>query len=196
MRENVPYSQILDVLTDLIDNKASGSLFVRTEDNHAITIAVDTGRISAIYYGARHGLKAISQISNISGGSYRFDPLQMDGTSHEPLATPEILNLLRNPHTLDATGPRVHSPGAGEQRITEAGKDMLCQKLKGLLARHLGPIADMVFEDTVDEAGDFCSTPELARTMIDKLSADIDDPDEAEKFKTEAYAAIRTMLKY
>ena len=75
-------------------------------------------------------------------------------------------------------------------------KNLLCQQLKGLLAKHLGPIADMVFEDTVDETGDFCSTPELARETINKLSADIDDPEELEQFKADAYAAINKVLRY
>lgn len=195
MRENVPYSQILEILTELVDSETSGTLFIRTEANHAITFALDNGRISAIFYGARRGLKAISLISNISGGSYKFEASNLAGISHELPTTPEILNLLRNPHPTEGARPATSSPGAGSERISEENRNILCQQLKSLLAKHLGPIAEMVFDDTIDEAGDFCSTPELARDLINKLSADIDDATEVEQFRSDAYAAINRVLK-
>ena len=40
------------------------------------------------------------------------------------------------------------------------------------------PEAATGVENSVDEAGDFCSIPELAQEMINMFAADIDDPDE------------------
>jgi len=40
------------------------------------------------------------------------------------------------------------------------------------------PEAAAGVENTVDEASDFCSIPELAQEMINMFAADIDDPDE------------------
>lgn len=195
MRENVPYSRILQVLSDLVDNKSSGTLFIRSDCNHAIALALDTGRIYAIFHGARRGRKAIPVIRNISGGTYKFETSGLSGISHEIPTTPEILNLLRTPHGIEETGPAGASVGRNASEISEEKKNLLYQQLKSLLAEHLGPIAEMVFEDAMDEIGDFCSTPELARGLIDKLSFDIDDASEVSQFREKAYVAINNILK-
>ncbi|PLY17009.1 MAG: hypothetical protein C0631_00275 [Sedimenticola sp.] len=194
MRDNLTYSELLDVLTGLVDEKTSGTLFIRTDSNHVITIALDAGQIYAMFYSARRGRKAIPLISNIAGGSYKLESSGLKGISHDLPSTPEILNLLRNPHVAEESGPD-SGAGASGGEITDKNKTILCQELKNLLAEHLGPIAEMVFDDTVDEAGDFCATPELAQALVSKLAADIDDADEVEQFKSRAYAAINRMLR-
>ncbi|MCU7929206.1 MAG: hypothetical protein KZQ90_00250 [Candidatus Thiodiazotropha sp. (ex Codakia rugifera)] len=195
MRENVPYSQILDFLTNLVDNKTSGTLFVHSESNHAITIALENGRIHAIYFGARRGRKAIPLVSNISGGSYKFEASGLVGTFHDLPTTPEVLNLLRNPHTTNESRSTDSSPVTHNDVITEENKTILCQELKGLLAEHMGPIAEMIFDDVVSEVGDFCSTPKLTQDLINKLSAEIDDSTEVEQFRGKAYLALNNVLK-
>ena len=195
MGENVPYPRLLQVLTDLVDNKSSGTLFIHSDCNHAITFALDAGRIFAIFHGARRGRKAIPLISRISGGSYRFESAGLSGINHELPSTPEILNLLRTPHGNGQTRPAGTSLDAPDAKLSDDEKDRLCQQLKGLLAKHIGPIAEMVFEDAREEIGDFCASPELAKDFIEKLSLDIDDAGELAQFKTDAYTAINNMLK-
>lgn len=195
MQVSVPYSQILEFLTSLVDNKASGTLFVHSDNNHAITIALDNGRIHAMYYGARRGRKAIPLVSNISGGRYRFETSSLVETAHELPPTPEILNLLRNPHANNDSSPTVSSPVTGSEVIKEEKKSILCQELKVLLAEHMGPIADMVFDDVVDEIGDFCSTPQLTQDLINKLSEEIDDMTEVEQFRNKAYVVLNAIMK-
>jgi hypothetical protein len=195
MHKNVPYSQILEFLTDLVDSKTSGTLFVHSECNHAITIALDKGRINAIYFGARRGRKAIPLVSNISSGSYRFEATNLVGSSHDVPSTPEILNLLRSPYAVKVPGSTVSSPASDDDVIREGKKNILCRELKSLLAEHMGPIADMVFDDVVDEVGDFCSTPQLTQDLINKLSEEIDDASEVRQFKNKAYVALNNILK-
>ena len=195
MHENVPYSRILQVLTDLVDDQSSGTLYIHSDCNHAITFALDTGRIYAIFHGARRGRKAIHLISQISGGSYRFESAGLSGISHELPTTPEILNLLRTPQDIAQPRPARTSLDATETALSDANRNLLCQQLKGLLAQHIGPIAEMMFEDARDEIGDFCASPELAKNFIDKLSLDIDDANEVAQFRIDAYTAIDKILK-
>ncbi|MES9970089.1 MAG: hypothetical protein ABW092_08650 [Candidatus Thiodiazotropha sp.] len=195
MQKNVPYSHILDFLTDLVDKETSGTLFIHSESNRAITIALDKGRIHALYFGARRGRKAIPLISGITGGSYRLELSDLVEAFHDLPPTHEILNLLRNPEINNRPRPTVSSPHASHvEAIQEEKKEILCQKLKSLLAEHMGPIAEIVFDDTVDEIGDFCSTPQLTQDLINKLSEEIDNPNEVEQFKDQAYVTLSKVL--
>lgn len=193
MPKKVPYPQILDFLTDLVDGKSSGTLFVHSECNRAITIALDKGQIHALYFGARRGRKAIPLISNIAGGSFRFEDTNLVESFHDLPPTPEILNLLRNPHTAIESGGA--SASTGNAVIREEKKNLLCQELKGLLAEHMGPIAEVVFDDAVEEVGDFCATPQLTQDLINKLSEEIDDSSEVKQFRNKAFVVLNNILK-
>jgi hypothetical protein len=194
MQKDISFSKILEFLTDLIDNKTSGTLYVISECNHAGTISLDKGEINAIYFGARRGQKAIPMISNISRGCYRFEGTNLVERTHELPPTHEILNLLRNPHILNTSSPTASTPANANELITDENKSRLCRTLKHLLAEHIGPIADMVIDDAVDEIGDFCSTPQLTQDLIDKLSEEIDDNNEVKQFRNKAYAALKDIL--
>jgi hypothetical protein len=198
MPKNVPYSQILNFLTELVDNKTTGTLFIHTENNRAITIALDKGEIHALYFGARRGRKAIPQIRDITGGSYRLEVSDLVEAFHDLPPTHEILNLLRNPDTKSSPSPTPSTttsiPISHNEAIEEEKKEILCDKLKSLLGEHMGPIADIVFDDTVEEIGDFCSTPQLTQDLIDKLSEEIDSAKEVEQFKQKAYVTLNKIL--
>jgi hypothetical protein len=195
MQKTVPYSQIVDYLTELVDNKASGTLFIHSESNRAITIAIDSGRIHALYFGARRGRKAITLISDISGGSYRFEVSNLVEAFHDLPPTPEILNLLRNPNSVNESRPRTSSTTMSHGKsIKEEKKDILCQELKSLLLQHMGPIAEIVFDDAADEIGDFCATPQLTEDLINKLSEEIDNATEVEQFRSKAYLTLKNIL--
>jgi hypothetical protein len=201
-KRNVSYSKILDFLTTQVDKTMSGTLFIHSKCNRAITIALDSGEIHALYMGARRGRKAIPLISNITGGSYRFEVSDLVEANHDLPPTHEILHLLRRPHSssnngtdrsvpanIAVTAPMNNTKGLSDEKI-----DILCQELKGLLSEHLGPIADVVFDDTVDEVGDFYSSPELLQSLINKLSEEIDNNNEVEHFVSNANVILNSIL--
>ena len=193
MTENLTHLQLLDTLSDLVNNKASGTMFIRSECNHAISFSLERGRIYAVHHGPKRGPRAVYLIGQITGGSYRF---AADGPRRPPQdlpATTEILEQLRSPRTADSDQP-TPSTKDDASRVSREQKHHLCRELKALLTQHLGPIAEMVFEDTVDGAGDFCSTPERTQALIDKLAGDIEDPDEVAQFRTEAQRRIQRIL--
>ncbi|MES9992779.1 MAG: hypothetical protein ABW098_12545 [Candidatus Thiodiazotropha sp.] len=195
MQKITPYPQILEFLTKLVDENRSGTLFIRSEDNHAITIALDSGRIIALYYGAKRGHKAIPLISSISGGSYRLEESNLVGIYHDLPSTPELLNLLRNPHSPNKPKPTTSSAAiSSDEVIREEQKDILCQELKSLLVQHMGPIAELVFDDIADEVGDFCATPQLTEDLINKLSEEIDNATDEEQFRNQAYVTLNKIL--
>lgn len=189
------YSKILEFLTGLVDSKSSGTLFIHSDCNHAITVALDKGHIIALYFGGRRGRKAIPLISKISSGSYRFDESKLVETSQDLPSTPELLNLLRSSAAAVEFSHSAVSPAAGNEAIEEELKNILCQELKKLLAEHMGPIADVVFDDAASEVGDFCSTPQLTQDLINKLSEEIDDAGEVEQFRKKAFLTLNKILQ-
>jgi hypothetical protein len=195
MHESLPYHELIQVLTDLVDKQSSGTLFIHSDCNHAITFGLEKGRIFAIFHGARRGRKAIPLVGKISGGTYKFESASLGGISQELPATPEILHLLRTSADPGSAHQPTSSPATANMAVSVERKNQLCQQLKDLLAAHLGPIAEMVFDDATDEIGDFCSSPELAQQLIDKLSLDIDDAEEVAQFRSQAYSVIDSMLK-
>jgi hypothetical protein len=151
--------------------------------------------------GARRGRKAIPLISNITGGSYRFEVSDLVEAYHDLPPTHEILHLLRNRHdsnnNTDISLPTAFSiptTMTDHEGLSTDKKDLLYQELKGLLSQHLGPIADVVFDDTVDEVGGFCSSPELTQSLISKLSEEIDNNSEVEHFISNANVILNSVL--
>jgi hypothetical protein len=193
MSENLTYLQLLEALTGLINGKASGTMFIRSQCNHAITFSLDAGRIYAIHHGPRRGRSAVPLIAQITGGSYRFDAAGPGRPPQELPSTAEILEQLKTPQA-SAAGAEISSPADGTYAISPEQKHHICQALKGLLAQHLGPIAEMVFDDTVDETGDFCSTPEGTQALIARLASDIGDPAEIAQFREDASRTVKEIL--
>jgi hypothetical protein len=200
--KNASYSDILSLLTDLVDNSTSGTLFVHTECNRSITIALDDGEIHAIYMGARRGRKAIPLISKITGGSYRFEVSGLVEAVHDLPPTHEILHFLRNAQNdaaqakREEAAPDILLPEAVEpnELIDDKKKDTLHQELRALLFEHLGPIADVVFEDTIEKVGDFASSPELTQYFITKLSEEIDSNHEVQHFISHANVIVNDVI--
>ena len=193
MTESLTYLQLLEALTDLVISKASGTMFIRSQCNHAITFSLDAGRIYAIHHGPRRGRSAILLINQITGGSYRFDAEGPGRPPQELPSTAEILEQLKTAQA-GAVAQGVSSPADGTSTISAEQKHRICQELKVLLAQHLGPIAEMVFDDTVDETGNFCSTPEQTQELIAKLADDIGDPEEIAQFREAAHRTIDKIL--
>jgi hypothetical protein len=196
MPKILPYSQLLKVLTNLVDKKTSGTLFIRSDSNHAITIALNAGKIHAMYFGAKRGRKAIPLISEISAGSYRFEASDFIENSHDLPPTQEILGLLREPKAAGKAATTSSTPPAGkDKKVREEQKTILCQQLKALLSEHIGPIAEIIFDDIAEEVGNFCATPQLTHDLINKLSEEIGDGAEVEQFRSKAYTVLNSFFK-
>ncbi|MDJ0805530.1 MAG: hypothetical protein QNJ78_01735 [Gammaproteobacteria bacterium] len=194
MSDNLPYAQLVQILTDLIDSKRSGTLFIHSECNHAVTFALDAGEIHAVFHGARRGRKAFPLICKITGGTYRFEASELNGISHELPPTHEILNLLRTQQSAETDRSPTGSLTADHTGISLEQKERLIQQLKSQLAVHLGPIANMVFEDALEEIGEFDGSVEQAHRLIDQLCLDIDNAKEVIQFKDKAYSLVSDTL--
>ena len=193
MTESLTYLQLLEALTQLVNKKASGTMFIRSQCNHAISFCLDSGGISAIHHGPRRGDRAISLIGKIAGGSYRFDASSPGRLTQDLPPTAKILGRLKTSRDT-ADVPASSSSADGTGSVSAEQKQRICQELKELLTDYLGPIAELVFDDTVCETGDFCSSRERTQVLIDRLAVDIGDSAEIAQFSAEANKTISRIL--
>ena len=192
MADSLTYTQLLEVLADLVAKKSSGTLYIRSDCNHVISFALDGGKIYAVYHGPRRGRNALSLISAISGGTYQFEATPLSAKPQDLPSTPEILELISTPQQGRAA-PALGE--AGGSAVSEEKRNMVCGELKRLLTEHLGPIADMVFDDAIQDIEDFCSTPERTLQLIDRLADDIEDSEETVQFREKANAVVLRLME-
>lgn len=194
MEDYLTFSQLLELLTELVDERRSGTLFIRSEANHVITIGLEEGQIIALLYGAKRGQNAIPLICQINTGRYRFESDVLSGIHQELPTTPEILNQLRSRDSIPAANEVLRDTIPTGSGISTEKRDRLCRQLKELLGNYLGPIAQMVFDDAVAESGAFYATPDQAKAFIQKLTLDIDNPREVEDFRNKAFEVFDRVL--
>lgn len=182
---NQTYSQLLEVLREKIYNKSSGTLYIHSDCNHAVNFALDRGEVYAVYYGPRRGLKALPLISQITGGTCRFEATKLSVAPQDLPSTPEILGIISEVRQKSST-----TTASDLEPINSDQKGRICGELKQLLTRYLGPISDMVFEDALAENESFCTTPENAMEFVDRLSEDIEIQAEVRQFREQAGGII------
>lgn len=64
--------KIIQELRRLCEEKHSGTLFITTEENHAVRFVLKNGEIIGIAYRNKHGLAALPLVRSITGGTYTF----------------------------------------------------------------------------------------------------------------------------
>ena len=69
---NLAFNEIMQELRRLCEEKHSGTLFITTEENHAVRFVLKDGMITGITYRTKHGPSAIPLVRNITGGTYTF----------------------------------------------------------------------------------------------------------------------------
>jgi len=190
MAETLTLTQLIDVISQHVTGKNTGTLHISTESKRAVTIALEKGRIVAIYFGALRGQKALDSMTKILSGSYRFEATSVDDISpHELPSSTDILNHLRMPPTSTSTETRVSDTN---DNINATQKAELSTQLKALLSKYLGPIAEMVFSDYF--IADSIRDHDSVKAMVVKMATEIDNSDETHHFIADAEKIISSVI--
>jgi len=168
------YPQLLEILQELIDKQETGTLFIRSECNHLATFTLRKGKATAVSFGPRRGDRAIPHIKAISGGTYRFDRESPAGSPQQLPDTQELMSLLKSSGAPNEV-VNAAAPGSAGRDASDENSYRFSKELKALLTDHLGPIADLIFDDTIEEIGGKCSNTHQAQILIDRLATDIDE---------------------
>ena len=177
----------------LCERRASGSVVLLSDDNRMAQVHLRDGEIVFVLCRGRRGLAALEQLRGLRNVRLRLDGVVDFGIGPEMPPTPAILDYLDGQAAAlpSAAGAMVAPPPtaapafAPRQAPAEPGgiKPAVQDGLRHLLARYIGPMAEIVFPEHSAAAQD-------ARALVLSLLSEIDEPDQVARFKAEAEALV------
>ncbi len=194
MSERLSYSQLIDLLQQLVADEKSGTLYVTTDSHHAAVVALRDGQIVSLFHTPKRGRAAIPLIRQATGGTYRLGTAFAGVSDKDLLPTPEILAALKadgEPPEAQAKQPTVRDTQPGDHSSVNA--EAFLNGLQDLLQAHLGPIATMLVENALEEVGEL-NCAERLNELIDYLFREIEDASEASTFKDSARILAQSAL--
>lgn len=179
----VGYEQILAVLTDLCGSNRTGTLFITTSDRHAAWFVLQDGKIVSCNYSVKRGRDAIPLLKTIKAGSFRFANGVFGAIARDPLPPTEALLSEISP---TITGIATPVPDVSRSLATQAPAGVvkvgsLLAEMKKELLKHLGPIAEMLLDDYIDDHGMPANGGE-ALAFINAMAKELRNASNAEAF--------------
>ena len=179
---SLTYQQLMEELTGLVKSRSNGTLFIRSDCNHSITVTLESGQITALYFGPRKGSKVIPLTLGISGGSCRFDPNGPSRGRQDLPPTQEIMALLQSRGVDTMTTKPDSQPNPSGDSWSAEMQRRVFDELQVILTDHLGPIAGIIFEESVAELNGSSVTDDSFQLLINQLALNIEAPDEVTRF--------------
>lgn len=187
--------QLQEILARLIAEKRSGTFVINSACSHVITIGLDRGQIVALFYGPKRGRPAIPLISHITGGTCRFEDSTCSLNAQDLPSTAGIMIALRGGPELDDADLSSQEAGHTQAgQISSAHAQQIYQGLEKILVQYLGPIASMVLEDVCEASERSGKGPEGFGKLITCLLDEIENEEEALRFKREANQLLANLL--
>ena len=168
----IPSSEIILEIGRLCDQKASGTVFIATQDNHIAQIMLDSGEIVFIFFSRKRGQEALDLMTKIREGRYRF---QEGGVVSRGMQLPPTQDILQ---ALSIGSAQVSSSADGAH-IPDGNSGLSPQQktvLETCLADCIGPMAAIICEDHFSSGSGFQAT-------VDALAGEISSPGQATKFR-------------
>jgi hypothetical protein len=183
MSTTLSYDQLIATLQELVDEKRTVTLYIKTNSNRLGMFVLRNGSIDAMMYGAVRGTKALNQFIKVTGGSYRIAD---DGLNLPTADLPDTATIMER--LVDGDVPQDESTtgaGAGAALTTPKGPALpyngALSVVTDNLGEFLGPIAEMIITDTIS-AGSRPHGLSDWINLIQRLAREIPDRDEARQF--------------
>lgn len=206
MNEHVDYEQFLERLSELISDGTTGTVRLITADHHFVSVGLESGEIIALRHGPKQGARALALIAaNLHEGELTLSAArEMRGQGDLP-GTQDILDKLRfaaarriGAETQDLAPSRRSAPAAtmagpafpsaaparkGASIPPPPPTDLLeaLDALRKSFQSYVGPIAQIVFDQTVADMGGTNSVEDVL-SLAKHLAVEIDDPADARRF--------------
>jgi hypothetical protein len=178
--EYTPFSEIIIELKKLCDTKTTGTLFIATKKNRAAQVMIENGEIVFIYFAGKRGQKALSLMSEIQAGTFRFQAGKVISKRLPLPDTNAILQIFAGVVGQENLETKLaQSVPAAANSLNDTQKTIL----KECLAEYIGPMASIVCEDYFHSALDFM-------TIVDILATKISSVEQRDEFKERVMARI------
>lgn len=174
MSNLVPLSNLVNALKAATDAGKSGAFFITTDQQHSAMVTLSGGTITGVKFRNIRGYDAAALLSKVGQLKYQSaaEPTELPGET--PLNTSAVFEILRTGESSAAT--------------EAAGRSAPAVDLDSVRQRYIsaiGPIGGALFDEAVEEFGDDLGTATGARKLIDRLTEQIDDEDEATSFRND-----------
>ncbi|MBB3796856.1 MULTISPECIES: hypothetical protein [Xanthomonas] len=194
-----PLIEVLRELKALALKKASGFLFIVTEENHSCIIRLNAGQIEEVVFRMLRNDEAVQRLTMVNAAKARFQTDPGAGMGKPSLLSDDSRQWLMGGFEQDlggvpappraavaavaaapapAAAPNAAPAGAGsppDERVRDA--------LEKVALNYLGPIAGMLCDEAWDASSDI-------EQVLNQLGANLSTPQETQKFMADARVAL------
>ncbi|MEA9557365.1 hypothetical protein VC273_16020 [Xanthomonas nasturtii] len=198
-----PLIDVLRELRALALKKASGFLFVVTEENHSCIVRLNAGQIEEVVFRMLRNDEAVQRLTMVGAAKARFqvDPgagmgkpsllsedsrqWLMGGFEQDLGGAPAPARAPVAPAPVAASPVAAAAPAPAPSGNASAGApdDRVRDALEKVALNYLGPIAGMLCDEAWDASSDI-------EQVLSQLGANLATPQEAQKFMADARTAL------
>ncbi|WP_115562179.1 hypothetical protein [Xanthomonas arboricola] len=198
-----PLIDVLRELRALALKKASGFLFVVTEENHSCIVRLNAGQIEEVVFRMLRNDEAVQRLTMVGAAKARFqvDPgagmgkpsllsedsrqWLMGGFEQDLGGAPAPARAAVAPAPVAASPVAAAAPAPAPSGNASAGApdDRVRDALEKVALNYLGPIAGMLCDEAWDASSDI-------EQVLSQLGANLATPQEAQKFMADARTAL------
>jgi hypothetical protein len=198
MRNADDYHQFGETVRDTCNRARSGTLVIRTGDNHVSMMLFDKGHIVGAYYGALRGRKALAKLRTADVLTYHFDEGNPHPVSQDLPSTAQTLGELSSGR-IETALPLSAAPAAAPTARTETTSmaigvgHVISEILTHAFAKFIGPAAHGVIGEAERTALDTATRSEM-NEIIANLSAEYLEPAEQQKVAYDVNSRINRLF--
>ncbi|MFA0922422.1 hypothetical protein [Xanthomonas fragariae] len=196
-----PLIDILRELNALALKKASGFLFIVTEENHSCIVRINAGQIEEVVFRMLRNDEAVQRLTMVNAAKARFQVDPGAGMGKPSLLSDDSRQWLMGGFEQDLGGAsaarrapigpvlaaavRVEAPSAA---LASAGggsapDERVREGLEKVALNYLGPIAGMLCDEAWEASSDI-------EQVLNQLGANLSTPQETQRFMADARVAL------
>ncbi|NJC30491.1 hypothetical protein GGR79_001958 [Xanthomonas arboricola] len=194
-----PLIEVLRELKALALKKASGFLFIVTEENHSCIIRLNAGQIEEVVFRMLRNDEAVQRLTMVNAAKARFQADPGAGMGKPSLLSDDSRQWLMGGFEQDLGGApaparavvapaapvaaAAPAPAPSANASAGAPDDRVRDALEKVALNYLGPIAGMLCDEAWEASSDI-------EQVLSQLGANLATPQEAQKFMTDARVAL------
>ncbi|NHF65644.1 hypothetical protein [Xanthomonas hortorum] len=197
-----PLIEILRELKALALKKASGFLFIVTEENHSCIVRLNAGQIEEVVFRMLRNDEAVQRLTMVNAAKARFqtDPgagmgkpsllsddsrqWLMGGFEQDLGGAPAAPRAPVAPAVVTAAATPIAAPSAAHASVGGSAPDeRVRDALEKVALNYLGPIAGMLCDEAWEASSDI-------EQVLNQLGANLSTPQETQKFMADARVAL------
>ncbi|MBB3856062.1 hypothetical protein FHY29_001436 [Xanthomonas arboricola] len=190
-----PLIEVLRELKALALKKASGFLFIVTEENHSCIIRLNAGQIEEVVFRMLRNDEAVQRLTMVNAAKARFQADPGAGMGKPSLLSDDSRQWLMGGFEQDLGGAAVAAaqaqaaatplaaPNAAPAGAGSPPDERVRDALEKVALNYLGPIAGMLCDEAWDASSDI-------EQVLNQLGANLSTPQETQKFMADARVAL------